>query len=586
MEQATQETNAAISVQAKFTDRQLHIEQLRFAAKHNARPEGDTPEPGSDDEDEPEDLPGAMPMPLLIGTIEAVGLILPLIVVDLHRVEKGRALYAVAAGGRRLRALLTLWKSKRLADPMIACREVERAEPLLISLIENMARQSMHAADECVAFAELVAAGKSVETVAAAFSVDVRHVHQRLALSKLHPQLLAEFRQRKFGLAVAKAFTCEPDLARQLAVWKKLAAYQRNNPHFVRDALTEQDMTAGDRLARFVGVDAYRGAGGEVREDLFAEAGSPQAFILADPGLVESLAAAKLQDKAEAMVAQGWAWAEPTQAAHCYDVSKLAQSRGLLRVEARGVDRAQAGYFVYCDQSGNMQIEGPYRPKKDAKAQERKKGANGEAGAAEVRMPESLMTSLTAHKSAGLQCALLKNPRVTLALLASNIVASLSSRYHLDVSFGAQGFAIERSARGYEQTAPAAVLAEADKAWESRIPGDVEPLSWFLEQPEAVSIEAIVWGTARAFSIINGRDGSPHGVAEIERALGFTMADYFKPTAQSYLGQIPKAKIIEAVTEALGAAAAAPLESMQKGELAAAAEAKLAETAWVPQAIR
>lgn len=566
---------ASIAGKGRFIERQLHIEQLRFKDEHNARPE-DTVEDGQEDADA-----------MLVATIEAVGgVVLPLIVVDLHKQEKGRALYAVAAGGRRLRALQFLWKAERLENAVISCREVESFDPLLISLIENMARQRMHPADECVAFGKLVAKGQGAESIAAAFGVDVKHVHRCLALAKLHPQLLGEFKQRAFGMDVAKALTCEPDAAKQLAAWKKLPAYQRNNAHLVRQALIAQDLRSGDRLVRFVGLEAYQAAGGEVREDLFAT-DAIDSMILGDPGLVESLARAKLEDKASGLLGQGWAWAEALEESHNYEVGRVAASRGFLRVEARGADRSKSGYFVYCDQSGGMQIDGPYMAKKEAKAQERKKGAqsDSEGVAAESRISESLMASLTAHKTGALQCALLKTPRVALALLAANSVSEFHGHGRLRVRFEGQGDRVESLARGFEQTKAASALREVDVAWEARIPEDGDAFAWFLEQPEAVSIEAIVWATARAFTVISGRTAA-EDVADIEKALSFNLTDYFKPTVENYLGQVSKAQIIGDVAEALGTQAAAPLEGMKKGEMAAAAEAKLAGVAWVPQVIR
>lgn len=95
-----------------------------------------------------------------------------------------------------------------------------------------------------------------------------------------------------------------------------------------------------------------------------------------------------------------------------------------------------------------------------------------------------------------------------------------------------------------------------------------------------------MWGTARSFSIINGRDGTPEGVAELQRALAFNLADHFKPIVATYLSQVPKAKILSDITDAQGAQAAAPLGNMRKDELAAAAEVKLAGAPWVPEAIR
>lgn len=179
----------------------------------------------------------------------------------------------------------------------------------------------------------------------------------------------------------------------------------------------------------------------------------------------------------------------------------------------------------------------------------------------------------------------MKNSRVALALLAANVVSSFD-RHHLGMRFDSQNHRIASLARGYDKTKPAEALAAADESWETRILEGSAPFAWFLAQPESVSIDAIVWATARSFTIINGREGTPEGVAEIQEALGFNLADHFRTTVDTYLSQVPKARIILDVTDALGAQAAAGLDGMKKDELVAVAEAKLADAPWVPEAIR
>lgn len=49
---------------------------------------------------------------------------------------------------------------------------------------------------------------------------------------------------------------------------------------------------------------------------------------------------------------------------------------------------------------------------------------------------------------------------------------------------------------------------------------------------------------------------------------------------------MPKARIVDAVTEAASAEAAAGLAKLKKGEAVAKAEAQLAGTRWLPHALR
>lgn len=60
-------------------------------------------------------------------------------------------------------------------------------------------------------------------------------------------------------------------------------------------------------MARFVGLQAYEAAGGDVRRDLFAEDG---AGYLTNAELLHELARAKLDQAADALRADGWSWVE------------------------------------------------------------------------------------------------------------------------------------------------------------------------------------------------------------------------------------------------------------------------------------
>src|SRR3546814_7780374 len=58
------------------------------------------------------------------------------------------------------------------------------------------------------------------------------------------------------------------------------------------------------------------------------------------------------------------------------------------------------------------------------------------------------------------------------------------------------------------------------------------------------------------------------------------------PTADNYLNRVPKARILEAVTEAKGIAAAELIDHLQKGDMAEQAERLLADSGWLPEPLR
>jgi ParB family chromosome partitioning protein len=88
--------------------------------------------------------------------------------------------------------------------------------------MENTVRAAMHPADEFVAMAALIDTGEAIDAVATRFGVSERHVHQRLRLGKLTPELLDAFRAGEISLEVVTAFTLGADHAAQLAVWRQV----------------------------------------------------------------------------------------------------------------------------------------------------------------------------------------------------------------------------------------------------------------------------------------------------------------------------------------------------------------------------
>jgi ParB family chromosome partitioning protein len=78
-------------------------------------------------------------------------------------------------------------------------------------------------------------------------------------------------------------------------------------PYAIRRLLTETNVPARDRRARFVGLEAYEAAGGILR-DLFSE---DQGGYLEDAALLDRLTKERLESAAaELREYEGWKWAE------------------------------------------------------------------------------------------------------------------------------------------------------------------------------------------------------------------------------------------------------------------------------------
>ncbi|EEE35272.1 ParB domain protein nuclease [Rhodobacteraceae bacterium KLH11] len=75
---------------------------------------------------------------------------------------------------------------------------------------------------------------------------------------------------------------------------------------WIKRELKPDAVSTGDRRAQFVGLDAYKEAGGRVTTDLFADR-----TTLDDPAILQDLFNKKLAAEARSIrQAQGWQWAE------------------------------------------------------------------------------------------------------------------------------------------------------------------------------------------------------------------------------------------------------------------------------------
>ena len=224
-------------------------------------------------------------------------------------VKGGRGLHEVCAGGRRLEALTLLVDNGDLPENYpVPVMVVPADKALMASLVENVQREPLHPADELVGFTRLVAEGKSVEDVAAAFGVTPLVVKRRLKLAAVSPRLMAQFRDGQIGLDCLMVLASVDDHEKQEQTWAHLPSWNRNAEH-LRRLLTQGEIESDkDPVARFVSIKAYEDADGALRRDLFSDDES-QAYLL-DAGLLERLAVEKLQERAAPLREGGWKWVD------------------------------------------------------------------------------------------------------------------------------------------------------------------------------------------------------------------------------------------------------------------------------------
>lgn len=598
-------------------------------------------------------------IPALAATILAAGgLINPLSVVPERRKGVKGACFGVIAGGRRLAALQWLAERGRVpADVPVSCHEFETASAVGISLTENASQEAMHPADQLAAFKKLMDAGRTAGQIAAAFGVSTLTVERRLRLAGLAPRFLQMYRENQIGDDQLQALALSHSHDEQVAVWEALPAYSRSG-YQIRALLTREEISAGDRLALFVGLEAYRDAGGTVRTDLFSE---DDGDYLQDADMLHRLVLERLGAVAISYRGQGWKWVEVREEFGYAEQSKFqhlapqtgtpdegereaieqieAQARAInerletlseraetfgetpeleaewLEWEAQGDAHAEllgamkdalafwsdeqkgrAGVVVSVGRDGGLQIDAGLLRLEDARADG--KGAGSEAaGMVRKNRPEfsaALCRSMTAHRTAAVAAALTQNPEVALASLLATLIVSDRLpwvRSPLNIRVTSNEHEIKRLAAGYAASPTAGVLERADALTESvDIASDSVVVRLLaFELPQLLRLLAVY--VARSYSVCSDEPAASERIGsglarEIEAALGLDMADWWAPGAECFLSHVPKAKMVQAVAEACGLQAAAPIAKMKKDAAIAAAAAALEGRRWLPLTLR
>ncbi|MCY4077234.1 MAG: ParB N-terminal domain-containing protein, partial [Acidobacteria bacterium] len=303
----------------------------------------------------------------LEASLEAHGL-LENLVVRAHDDEKT---FHVVVGGRRLRALRTLARKRRSrfrTTTPIPCRVLpDDAIDEEISYTENAVRVNMHPIDEFTAFHTMLERGLSVREIASRFGLTVQAVQRRLRLGAVAPEILAQARDDRLTLDQLQAFASTPDRGRQLDVWNKVRNQAGYTPTagWIRNELQQGLVSAASARARFVGLKAYKAAGGTVEEDLFA-AEDERSVLIRDVELLSDLASRKLQG-ARRKLGDGWRWIDTVLEAP-WDVTRQfgrvkgkpepptdAETARLAELAAE-IDRLkQAAYGLANDRAGNAE---------------------------------------------------------------------------------------------------------------------------------------------------------------------------------------------------------------------------------------
>ncbi len=556
--------------------------------------------------------------------------------------------FEVVVGGRRLAALKLLARQKTITGTAeIACNVLaDNEDASEISLAENIERQPMHPADQFDAFKAQADAGKGPEEIAGRFGISPAVVRQRLKLATVSPRLLDLYRADAMDLDQLMAFTVSDDAAAQEAAWFEQPDFN-HSPTAIRRILTAAHVEARHKRARFVGIDAYVAAGGSITRDLFQP---EHEGYLTDPALLDRLVAERLDREAETVRAEGWAWVEvvpdidygmlrrfgrveperqPLPAGQADELDRLSADYDALieahgedpepeivqeleslseRIDAlseglfawRAEDRTCSGAIVGIGHDGEVAIErGLIRPEDKAtqpSVRTTDLGDDSDQPASGSALPDRLVEDLTAHRTAALRAVLADNPSVALAAVTHAIALPVfyGDSHGTSSCLGLRMHStdLRSSADGIAGTPAMQVLDERHAAWTRRLPQEADGLwDWLLSQTSATLTSLLACCAADTISAVRkpqDRADAPHlrHADQMAKELRLDMTQWWQPTAASYFGRVPKARILEAVTEACSKGTAENIAKLKKDALAVRAEQKLAGTGWLPAVLR
>lgn len=293
-----------------------------------------------------------------------------------------------------------------------------------------------------------------------------------------------------------------------------------------------------------------------------------------------------------------------------FDPEEIARAGAYLSIDAGGTLRVERG-FVRPEDERPVEAEEPELAgggdrdedgARAAAARAESDGAAVQAAPAEEPeeddglkpIPDRLMAELTAHRTIALRHALGENPDVAFLAALHALVLRTFYRYALDtcLELDLKSASFAAQAPGLADTPSAQALDARHRAWTKALPKEPEELWDALSGFDADSREAL-FAHCVALSVnavVEPYNRRPRAIAHADRlaqALDLDMAAAgWRPTVDNFLGRVTKARILQAVREARGAAQAQLIDHLKKAEMAEKAEGLLETSGWLPEPLR
>lgn len=217
------------------------------------------------------------------------------------------------------------------------------------------------------------------------------------------------------------------------------------------------------------------------------------------------------------------------------------------------------------------------------------------AGRKTEAMSDALRRSLLGHRNQAAQMATAANHHVAKVLMVCKMVCEMRSQYGsapCDMTIpmnacAADGTRSHHPITDSEAEPKAQAFEQIGAGLVEALPEDQAELWDALMELDGAALDALLaYSVARSVSLSTEHKGL---TGKLLGSLGFDMAAHFTPTADNYLGRVPKELAVEALRQAgrlIDADDKAKLLNMKRKDLAHEAEQRLHGLGWVPEVIR
>jgi ParB family chromosome partitioning protein len=288
-----------------------------------------------------------------------------------------------------------------------------------------------------------------------------------------------------------------------------------------------------------------------------------------------------------------------------YVPAEVARAGVFVSLDANGHPRIQRGYVRAEDEpAAAPDVPGGEDTSERASTTSLVNGVDGtseneqadEDGDGVLRpLSDRLKLELSAHRTLALRDAVAGDPEVAFrvalhAVVLATFYPSRLSETCLELSLRSTAFATQ--APGLSDCASAVSIEQRRDAWRARLPEKADALWDALgtfddAERGALFAHCIALGINAQHETWSQSSGRARSADQIAGAVELNMAAAgWAPTVDTYLGRVPKARILEAVRQVKGEREAKSIEHLKKPEMALQAELLLSGSGWLPEPLR